>query len=82
MNDEFLPNRSFVAKIMIETINKSEETKRGHFCKKEKVAFAILLAGYFRKISLKIFEQEMRKILKIFLTKNHKTMSYDFSKSI
>ena len=44
--------------------------------------FAIFLAGYFRKISLKFFEQEMRKIFEMFFTKNHKTMSYDFSKSI
>jgi hypothetical protein len=28
--DGFLPNRSFVAKIMIQSINKSEEIKRGH----------------------------------------------------
>jgi hypothetical protein len=41
--DGFLPNRSFVAKIMIQSITKSKETKRGHF------------------------EQEMRKIFKIFL---------------
>jgi hypothetical protein len=28
--DGFLPNHSFVAKIMIQSINQSEETKRGH----------------------------------------------------
>jgi hypothetical protein len=28
--DRFLPNRSFVAKIIIQRINKSEETKREH----------------------------------------------------
>jgi hypothetical protein len=28
--DGFLPKRSCVAKIMIQSINKSEETKRGH----------------------------------------------------
>jgi hypothetical protein len=42
------------------------------------VAFAIFLAGDFKKNS---FEQEMRKNFKIFLTKNHKTMSFDFSKA-
>jgi hypothetical protein len=31
-----------------------------------------------RKMSLKIFQQEMWKIFKIFLNKNHKTMSYVF----
>jgi hypothetical protein len=28
--DGFLPNHSFVAKIMIQSINKSKETKREH----------------------------------------------------
>ena len=51
---------------MIQSINKSEETKRGHISTKLKVAFLIFSAGHARKISLKIFEQEMRKIFKIF----------------
>jgi hypothetical protein len=64
--DGFLSNRSFIAKIMIQSITKSEETKRGHIWLKLKWAFSILLADDSRKISLKIFEQEIRKIFKIF----------------
>ena len=33
--DEFFLNRSFGAKIMIRSMNKSEETKRGHMNKKK-----------------------------------------------
>jgi hypothetical protein len=82
--DGFLPNYSFVAKIMIQSINKSEETKRGHIWKKEKVAFSIFSAGDPRKISLKMNKKwgKFSKYFKLFLTKNHKTMSYDFSKTI
>jgi hypothetical protein len=47
-------------------MNKSKQTKRGHIWKKLKVAFAIFSDGEFRKISLKIFELEMRNISKIF----------------
>jgi hypothetical protein len=47
--------------------------------KTKKESFAILSAGEFRKLSLKIIEQEMKKILEIFSTKIEKN---DFSKSI
>jgi hypothetical protein len=45
---------------MIQSINKSEETKQGHILMKKKVASSIFSADDSRKISLKIFEQEMR----------------------
>jgi hypothetical protein len=51
----------------------------------KKIKFIIISAGDSRKISLKIFKQEMRKIFKIFpnsFDQKSQKMSHDFSKSI
>jgi hypothetical protein len=65
----FRANRIFIQTSMIQSINKSEETKRGHILLKLKWAFSIFSADDSRKI----FEHEMRKNFKIFRKKFDKT---------
>jgi hypothetical protein len=46
--------------------DQERRNKPKEYLKKIKVAIAIFLAGDFRKISLRNFEREMRKIFTIF----------------
>ena len=79
--DRFLPKCSFVAKIIIQSISKTKETKRGNIWIKLKVSFAIFSAEDFKKSVWKFLNKNLGKFSKyfqVFLTKNYKTMSYDF----